>query len=129
MFTTQSGLQKYATRIYIAISFIIITFIAIIFTIYLSCRPFHHYWQISPDPGNECQAAVSKPIIWSTFIFNVSTDLYLLLIPIPMVWKSSLRKYKKIAAMMVLSTGMLVIVFATLKNIYLIVVRCLVAMS
>ncbi|CAG5174536.1 uncharacterized protein ALTATR162_LOCUS7809 [Alternaria atra] len=116
-----SGLQKYTTRIYIALSSIIITFIVIIFTIYLSCRPFNHYWQISPDPGNVCQAAVSKPIIWVTFVFNVSTDVYLLLIPIPMLWKSSLKQYKKVAATLVLSAGMLVIVCATLKSIYVIV--------
>ncbi|CAG5169333.1 uncharacterized protein ALTATR162_LOCUS7028 [Alternaria atra] len=116
-----SGLQKYTTRIYIALGLIITTFIVIIFTIYLSCRPFNHYWQISPDPGNACQAAVSKPIIWMTFVFNVSTDVYLLLIPIPMLWKSSLKKYKKIAATLVLSAGILVIVCATLKSIYVIV--------
>jgi hypothetical protein len=98
------------------------TFIAVIFTIYLSCRPFHHYWQINPDPGNACQAAVSKPILWVSFVSNVSTDVYLLLIPIPMLWKSSLRLLKKIAATLVLSAGVLIIVFATLKSIYVIVV-------
>jgi hypothetical protein len=99
------------------------TFIVIIFTIYLSCRPFNRYWQINPDPGNVCEAAVSKPIIWVTFVFNISTDVYLLLIPIPMLWKSSLKKYKKIAATLVLSAGMLVVVCAILKSIYIIVVR------
>lgn len=112
----------YTTRIRIAFASIITTFVIIIFTIYFSCRPFWHYWQISPDPGNSCQAAVSKPLIWVTFVFNVSTDVYLLLIPIPMLWKSRLRTYKKIAAMLVLGSGMLVIVCAILKSIYLITV-------
>jgi len=113
----------YTHRIYIAFASIIISFVIIIFTIYLSCRPFWHYWQISPDPGNSCQAAISKRLIWVTFVFNVSTDVYLLLIPIPMLWKSRLRTYKKIAAMLVLGAGMLVIVCAILKSIYLITVR------
>ncbi|KAI4946671.1 hypothetical protein J4E91_006842 [Alternaria rosae] len=108
-----AGLGMYTTRIRIAFASIITTFVIIIFTIYFSCRPFWHYWQISPDPGNSCQAAVSKPLIWVTFVFNVSTDVYLLLIPIPMLWKSRLRTYKKIAAMLVLGSGMLVIVCAT----------------
>jgi hypothetical protein len=120
---TQSGIQTYTNRIYIALASIIITFVAVIFTIYLSCRPFQRYWQISPDPGNSCQAAVSKPLIWVTFVFNVSTDVYLLLIPIPMLWKSRLRTYKKVAAMLVLGAGMLVMVCAILKSIYLIMVR------
>lgn len=120
--SSQSGLQKYRTRIYTAIISILTTFIAIILTIYLSCRPFPHYWQINPGPGNSCQAAVSKPILWVSFVFNVSTDVYLLMIPIPMLWKSSLKTYKKVAATMVLSAGMLVVVCATLKSIYVIVV-------
>jgi hypothetical protein len=98
------------------------TFIAVIATIYLSCRPFHHYWQINPDPGNVCQAAISKPILWVSFVSNVATDVYLLLIPIPMLWKSSLRLLKKIAATFVLSAGVMIIVFATLKSIFVIVV-------
>lgn len=113
----------YTTRIYIAFASIITSFVIIILTIYLSCRPFSRYWQINPDPGNSCQAAISKRLIWVTFVFNVSTDVYLLLIPIPMLWKSRLRTYKKIAAMLVLGAGMLVIVCAILKSIYLITVR------
>ena len=40
-----------------------------------------------------------------------------------MLWRSSLKRYKKVAATLVLSAGMLVIVCATLKSIYVIVVR------
>lgn len=91
-------------------------------TIYISCRPFHHYWQIYPDPGNVCQAAVSKPILWVSFVSNVSTDTFLFLIPIPMLWKSSLRMSQKLAATLVLSGGVLIVVCAILKSIYVIVV-------
>ncbi|CAI9634724.1 unnamed protein product [Alternaria burnsii] len=115
-----NGLYKYATRICVAFVFIVTSFIAVIFTIYFSCRPFHHYWQINPDPGNACTAAVSKNLIWVTFVFNVLTDIYLLLIPMPMLWKSSMKRYKKIASMVVLGAGMLVIVCAVVKTFYLI---------
>jgi hypothetical protein len=98
------------------------TFIIVIMTIFLSCRPFNHYWQISPNPGNACQPAISKPIVWVTFVTNVSTDFFLFMIPIPMLWKSTLRLYKKIAATLVLSAGLLIIICATLKSIYVIVV-------
>ncbi|KNG44193.1 hypothetical protein TW65_08986 [Stemphylium lycopersici] len=113
------GLHKYQKRIYIGLAFITTTFIVVILTIYLSCRPFYRYWQINPDPGNSCQAAVSKTIIWVTYPLNVSTDLYLLMIPIPMLWTSGLKPYKKTAATMVLGAGGLVVICATLKNIYL----------
>jgi hypothetical protein len=119
---SQNGLQRYQTRIYIAMGLIITTFMVVIMTIYLSCRPFPHYWQINPDPGTVCQAAVSKPILWVSFVSNVSTDMFLLLIPVPMLWKSSLKTAKKIAATMVLSAGVLVIICAVLKSIHVIVV-------
>lgn len=108
---------------------IVTTFIVVIMTIYLSCRPFHHYWQINPDPGNVCQAAISQPILWVSFVSNVSTDIFLFLIPVPMLWKSSLRLLKKIAATLVLSAGVLIIVCATLKSIYVIVVSSVLSSS
>jgi uncharacterized membrane protein len=49
------------------------------------------------------------------------------MIPIPMLWKSSLRLLKKIAATLVLSAGVLIIICATLKSIYVIVVSSVLA--
>lgn len=69
-----------------------------------------------------CQAAVSRPIVWASFAANISTDIYLILIPIPMLWRSSLRTYKKIASTIVFSSGILVLVFATLKSASVLVV-------
>jgi hypothetical protein len=40
-----------------------------------------------------------------------------------MLWKSSMKRYKKIASMVVLGAGMLVIVCAVVKTFYLISVR------
>ncbi|KAF2657114.1 hypothetical protein K491DRAFT_691312 [Lophiostoma macrostomum CBS 122681] len=116
-----NGLDRYRIRIFIAMGLIATTFVALILTIFLSCRPFNHYWQINPDPGNICQAAISKPIVWTMFVTNVSTDVYLFVLPVSMLWKSSLRLLKKLAATMVLSGGLLIIVCATLKSIYVIV--------
>ncbi|CAI6336694.1 unnamed protein product [Periconia digitata] len=116
-----NGLKQYATRIHIVMGMIIGTWVMVIMTIYLSCRPFHHYWQISPDPGNLCYPAVSKSIVWMMFVTNVVTDIALLLIPIPMLWQSSLRRLKKVASTLVLSAGIFVVVCAALKSIYVIV--------
>lgn len=122
LYDIKNGLKQYHIRIYAVIGLIIVTFVISILTILLSCRPFHHYWQINPDPGNKCQAAVSKPIIWVTFVTNVATDICLLMIPLPMLWKSSLRTIKKVASSIVLSAGVFIIVCAALKSIYVIVV-------
>ncbi|PVH99944.1 hypothetical protein DM02DRAFT_728888 [Periconia macrospinosa] len=116
-----NGLKNYHKQIYAAMALIAATFVMVILTIYLSCRPFNHYWQIYPNPGNACQAGVSKPIVVSTFVTNVFTDACLLMIPIPMLWKSTLRRLQKIASTLVLSAGVFIIICATLKSIYVLV--------
>ncbi|PLB48751.1 hypothetical protein P170DRAFT_455637 [Aspergillus steynii IBT 23096] len=113
--------KRYRVPVWVGFGLVVGTFIASIITILGACRPIHKYWQINPDPGNVCQAGVSKPIVWVSFAANVSTDLYLIFIPIPMLWKSSLKPIKKIASTIVLSTGIFVLVCATLKSVFVLV--------
>ncbi|KAB8075252.1 hypothetical protein BDV29DRAFT_172331 [Aspergillus leporis] len=113
--------RRYRVPVYVGFFLVIGTFIATVVTIFGACRPLHKYWQINPDPGNTCQAAISKPIVWVSFAANVSTDLYLITIPIPLLWNTKLRLLKKIAATIVLSSGVFVLVCATLKSIFVLV--------
>ncbi|KJF61196.1 uncharacterized protein CIMG_11576 [Coccidioides immitis RS] len=113
--------RRYRIQIQIGFALVIGTFFGAIITIFTACRPFHRYWQIYPDPGNFCQAGVSKPIIWISFAANVLTDIYLILIPLPMLWRSRLRMIKKIASSIVLGAGVFVLVCATLKSVFVLV--------
>tara|TARA_R110002060_G_scaffold42562_5_gene54033 strand:+ start:477 stop:779 length:303 start_codon:yes stop_codon:yes gene_type:complete len=65
-----------------------------------------------------CQGAVSKPIVWITFASSVVTDLYLLIIPIPMLWGTTLRLAKKISISIVLGAGIFVLVCSLLKTVF-----------
>lgn len=67
---------------------------------------------------DHCQAAVSKPIVWSTFISSVITDIYLLIVPIPMLWGTTLRLAKKISISIVLGAGIFVLVCSLLKTVF-----------
>jgi hypothetical protein len=73
-------------------------------------------------PTDFCQAAVSRPIVWSGFAANISSDIYLILIPLPLLWGSSLRLPEKIASSIVLGAGIFVLVCATVKTVYIMVV-------
>jgi hypothetical protein len=66
-----------------------------------------------------CFPGYSLSIIITSYVANVTTDLYLLWIPLPMLWKSTLRLYKKIAATLVLGGGVFVIVCVTLKTAFI----------
>ncbi|KFY48342.1 hypothetical protein V495_01415 [Pseudogymnoascus sp. VKM F-4514 (FW-929)] len=113
--------KKYGIRIWIGFGLVASTFLASIITIYGACRPFAKYWQINPDPGNVCQGAVARPIVWVTFISSVLTDIYLIMIPIPMLWGTRLKLAKKIAATIVLGAGVFVLICSLLKTIFVIV--------
>ncbi|KAK7421592.1 hypothetical protein QQX98_002059 [Neonectria punicea] len=113
--------RPYRIRIHVGFILVIATFIASILAIFSGCRPFNKYWQISPNPGNSCQAAVSKPVVWVSFAANVSTDIYLIAIPVPMLWQSTLKTIKKIASTIVLGAGIFVLVCATLKSVFVLV--------
>jgi hypothetical protein len=70
-------------RVKLAYAFIGATYIAVILSILLGCRPMSKNWQIYPDPGNYCQPAVSHIDVYVTVVLNVATDLYLITIPTP----------------------------------------------
>jgi hypothetical protein len=94
---------------------IVVTYITVVLTFLLSCQPFHKFWQINPDPGNLCQPASSKLYIFMVVSLNIVSDLYLLLIPIPMLWGAHIPKVKKIGLIVLFSGGIFVMVAGLLR--------------
>ncbi|CRG86688.1 hypothetical protein PISL3812_03698 [Talaromyces islandicus] len=111
--------RRHQIPIYIGWFLVIGSFLASVITIFAACRPFHKNWQINPNPGRVCQPAISKPVIAATFAGNLVTDPYLIFIPVPILWQSSLKLLKKIAATIILGAGVFVLVCATLKSVFL----------
>ncbi|KAK6207742.1 hypothetical protein QIS74_12823 [Colletotrichum tabaci] len=115
------GLHNYRKRIICGFVLIIVTWLAVFFSIIFSCHPIHKNWQIHPDPGNLCQPAISKINILVTVVLNVITDLYLLSIPIPMLWGAQLPLRKKLGLIVLFSGG----IFVTMAGI----LRCVLIIS
>lgn len=65
-----------------------------------------------------CQGAVALPIVWVTFASSVITDLYLIMVPLPMLWGTKLKLFKKILATFVLGAGVFVLVCSLLKTVF-----------
>ncbi|KAI0157118.1 hypothetical protein GGR52DRAFT_577115 [Hypoxylon sp. FL1284] len=111
-----AGLRRsYLIRIYIGFGLLIGSFMTILLNLFLGCRPFHKNWQINPDPGNVCQPAVSNEVIWVYLSMNVVTDLYLISIPVPMLWQSTLKPVKKFGLIILFSGGLFVVACAILR--------------
>ncbi|RSL42511.1 hypothetical protein CEP54_015456 [Fusarium duplospermum] len=119
----QNGLVQYRARINLGFVLIAITYIAIMASIFLGCRPFHRFWQIYPDPGNLCQPATSKLFIFLVLTLNIVTDIYLIAIPIPVLWRAKLPKFKKIVLIILFSGGVFVMVAGILRCVLILKVR------
>ncbi|KAF5013045.1 hypothetical protein FDECE_939 [Fusarium decemcellulare] len=112
-----AGLWAFKTRIYAGFCIIAATYIVLIFTFLFSCQPLHRLWQINPDPDNHCQPAASKVYIFVLVTLNISTDCYLLLIPIPVLWGARIATIKKIGLVALFSGGIFVMVAGLLRCI------------
>ncbi|KAI1772038.1 hypothetical protein F4818DRAFT_427419 [Hypoxylon cercidicola] len=112
--------RSYTLRIHIGFGFLLASYLAATLNLFLGCRPFNKYWQISPDPGNVCQPAISNSIVWVYGSLNIATDLYLISIPLPMLWKSSLKPLKKLGLVILFSGGLFIIVCALIRAIFIV---------
>ncbi|CAG9975525.1 unnamed protein product [Clonostachys byssicola] len=111
------GVHGYRPKILGGYAFLGVTYLFLILCFLLSCQPMHKFWQINPDPGNLCQPALSKLYILSTLILNLTTDIYLILIPIPMLWGTQLPTFKKLTLVVVFSGAMFVMAAAIVRSI------------
>ncbi|KAL1961758.1 hypothetical protein VTN77DRAFT_1084 [Rasamsonia byssochlamydoides] len=76
----------------------------------------------SPDPGNNCQPEYSRLQVSSIMALNTATDLYLMAIPLPMIYQSRLPLKKKISLLVIFSGGFLVMIFGILRCVSLLTV-------
>lgn len=114
--TTGLG-RGYRIRIDIGFALVGATWFTLIMTILLECRPFYGNWQINPNPGSACMPASSPTLLVVGLLMNVISDLYLISIPLPMLWSSSLKPVKKLGLMLIFSGGLLVVACALLRSV------------
>ncbi|KAI0205200.1 hypothetical protein F4808DRAFT_473276 [Astrocystis sublimbata] len=113
--------RTYLRRIYIGFAFLLFSYIAATLNLFLGCRPFYKNWQIYPNPGgNGCQPATSARIVWTYAALNIASDVYLLSIPLPMLWNTTLALPKKLGLMFLFSGGIFIIVCALIRAVLIV---------
>ncbi|KAJ5220365.1 hypothetical protein N7468_009569 [Penicillium chermesinum] len=115
-----TGLQNLPTRVRGAYILLGVTWLAAQLSLLLSCQPFHRFWQVNPDPGNICQPTKSPVYVYVCVIFDIITDLYLLLIPLPLLWAVKINIKRKIP-LIALFSGATFVMVATLIRAVVIV--------
>ncbi|KAH7120295.1 hypothetical protein B0J13DRAFT_680598 [Dactylonectria estremocensis] len=79
------------------------------------CRPFHMYWSV-PPPNLNCSAETNHMI--TNAVFNISSDIMIILIPMPVFLQSQLATKRKIILCGVFALGAFSILAAALSKYY-----------
>ncbi|KAG5982187.1 hypothetical protein E4U55_002205 [Claviceps digitariae] len=104
---------KQKRLVYIAAVACVFSYLAAIGVVLLRCLPFERNWQIWPQTGDECSSQTQ--IFLSLVITNVSTDLLILYIPLPLLWVVKLPLSRKIIYGFWLTTGIFVVAASLLR--------------
>jgi hypothetical protein len=71
---------------------------------FLLCRPFAYNWD-QTIPGGHCNNQILSYIL--TGSFNIVTDMLVLCLPIPMIWKLQMPFKTKVALTLIFAIGFL----------------------
>ncbi|KAL3441980.1 hypothetical protein BJX65DRAFT_313288 [Aspergillus insuetus] len=91
----------------------LLSYLALLLTIFLHCRPFSKNWQVRPDPGLNCSAHYSVYIVVA--VLNITSDMFIIYIPIPMIIRLRISLLQKILVGALLGTGLFIIVAALVR--------------
>ncbi|KNG80084.1 hypothetical protein ANOM_011169 [Aspergillus nomiae NRRL 13137] len=97
--------------VYVVISFIVIE----VLFLGVWCRPITHYWDLE---SNDFQCGTYLNHLITTTVFNISSDVMMLCIPLPLFIRSHLPFKQKVAVCAVFSLGGIVILMAALNKYY-----------
>jgi hypothetical protein len=112
-----NNLAHLKMRVHIAYVLIGVSWAVITLILLFGCRPMSKYWQISPNPGAICQPADSKLYVLSVLIPDILTDMYLLSIPVPLLWAVNLGLKKKLSLTALFCGVLFVIVAAVIRGV------------
>ncbi|KAI9776975.1 MAG: hypothetical protein M1839_009119 [Geoglossum umbratile] len=90
-------------------------FIGCELAMFLSCRPFHDYWSV---PAREEQCSTYQHYVITQLCFNISSDLAMLLVALPLLFSAQLRGKQKAIICIIFGMGVFVIAAAVLTKIY-----------
>ncbi|KAI9042932.1 putative integral membrane protein Pth11-like [Aspergillus affinis] len=83
------------------------TLVAVLIATLAECQPFHHYWQVVPDPGPQCRLGYANLITMG--VCDVITDILLVVFPIPLVVMSNMTMKRKVALVVLFALSLILV--------------------
>ncbi|KAK2797919.1 hypothetical protein FQN50_009015 [Emmonsiellopsis sp. PD_5] len=93
----------------------VLAYIATILVILTRCYPIQKTWQIYPYPGDAC--ALNIPNYLALVVTNVVTDIMIIWIPLPLLWKVKVPLRRKLLFGAWLCTGIFIMIATLLRCI------------
>ncbi|KAI9814934.1 MAG: hypothetical protein M1826_002139 [Phylliscum demangeonii] len=84
--------------------FLLVTFVAVVLSTIVECRPLPRSWQVVPDPGPKCRLAYGQ--LMTMGAANVLTDLLLVGLPIPIILRSTMTVRRKISLVLLFALSL-----------------------
>ena len=105
--TWERSSRKFLNYLY---GILLLTFIAVVISDLVECRPFTHHWQVLPDPGPQCRQSYAQLLTLATT--NVCTDLLLVFFPIPIIIHSAMPVKRKVQLILLFSLSLAMVATA-----------------
>ncbi|KAJ5775877.1 uncharacterized protein N7511_000888 [Penicillium nucicola] len=99
-----------------ASGFCIITWLGCLLTHICICTPVERNWQIQPYPGDNC--TLRSPLYIVIAVFNVISDMCIILIPIPILAKLQVPLQRKLILVIMFSSGLFIMICTILRAYY-----------
>ncbi|KAJ6072431.1 hypothetical protein N7467_010516 [Penicillium canescens] len=96
--------------------FCVVTWLACLLTHICLCAPVERNWQIKPYPGDNC--TLRGPLYIVIAVFNVLSDLCIILIPIPILAKLQVPLQRKLILVIMFSSGIFIMICTVLRAYY-----------
>ncbi|KAJ4863676.1 hypothetical protein T069G_00206 [Trichoderma breve] len=90
-------------------------YVSTVIVMLTKCLPIHKNWQVYPYPGDAC--ALNIPNYLALVVTNVTTDLMILTIPLPLLWRVQMPLMRKILCALWLCMGIFIIIATLLRCI------------
>ncbi|OBT65039.1 hypothetical protein VE03_05252 [Pseudogymnoascus sp. 23342-1-I1] len=112
-------LDKIITKI--CLGCVVVYFVAAFLVLFLQCRPLTHYWEIL-IPGSVGTCIDEGIHMVTSAAFNILMDIVIFLIPLRSLFALRIRTTQKVHLISLFSAGLLVIVAATVRLAYLVII-------
>ncbi|KAJ6122974.1 hypothetical protein N7512_005439 [Penicillium capsulatum] len=99
-----------------SVGFCVVSWLACMLTHICLCTPVHRNWQIQPYPGDYC--TLRQPLYIVIAVFNVLSDILILIIPIPILTKLQVPLQRKLILAVMFSSGIFIMICTILRAHY-----------